>query len=341
MLLFSGDTATTPSPTTKATPSSPPGTCRPKNNARKQRKQERNMRSALQQGIDALTDTMLTIERIDTANASDIAGNKNSVDGTILAARQTQRPRLRQSRQGRKRPQSAAAPGHRRQQFTTFGVGLQRDDSLYNRVVPQSRREPSPREIAASSFRIKHPTRPSSAFSSRSPRACNSLLTKKYSSYVPVSPRLKYHCRVPTADESEPVPTSVSLRDRIEIHKAKRKQHQRPASANTTLMRARRIGDTAADGAPENLNKVATVPRTLSARQSSTGTRRARKPKQRRYASKKGYGNPSKSVVSGTERRRRLAMTKAKYMKSHAHVYLFDDWMQTFVVPKAKLYGGY
>ena len=62
---------------------------------------------------------------------------------------------------------------------------------------------------------------------------------------------------------------------------------------------------------------------------------------QRHHKSEKGYDNKGKLVLSGVERRRRLAMTKAKYMKSHAHVYLFDDWMQTFVVPKAKLYGGY
>ena len=134
------------------------------------------MRAALQQGINALGETMLTIERIDSANASNVRSglhdanaaaakkSDNATDGGQISqgvkAKRKVRPHCRRCTQMPKK-------------FTTFGVGIQRDDSLYRRIVPQSRGESCASYRSTSSFRVRHPERPSSCFSSRSPRACN------------------------------------------------------------------------------------------------------------------------------------------------------------------------
>ena len=44
----------------------------------------------------------------------------------------------------------------------------------------------------------------------------------------------------------------------------------------------------------------------------------------------------SQNDPSAITARRILAQTKAKFKKSHKKLYLFDDWMQTYVVPRAQ-----
>ena len=300
------------------------------------------MHSAIQQSIDAIGYTMQTVGKIDAGMRENTAKSSLHVASSLqkgLAKGSVTRQRMLHGR----RPNSARQA--KRKDFTTFGVGLQRDDSLYLRVVPQSRSEFSTPRHMLSSFRVKKPTRPSSAFSRRNSRLRNKQISKRFN-----SPRQQYHKFVPATELGfgEQVPTSVSLQDRIIAEKAmrqrrqrakqqrKQKSRQRPASA-MVLLRSRKnqsnnvhVMDTHADQIENAGLRESEIP-------AFKPTARRRAQHKSKQPSQRGHFSFGKSSteLSGAARCRRPAMSKAKYIKSQAHVYLYDDWMQTYVVPNA------
>ena len=135
------------------------------------------------------------------------------------------------------------------------------------------------------------------------------------------------------------IPTSVSLEHRIKAEKDRRKKrqqrqrprfHQRPASAHATLMRTRRRQREVYDEDLAEKERESEGPTPSSMKPTIS------RPRKKRTARKGRDGHmpysKENTVLDGAEGRR---VTKAKYMKSYAHVYLYDDWMQTFVLPSA------
>jgi hypothetical protein len=236
------------------------------------------------------------------------------------------------------RPKSAAVT--RRILKSTFGVGKQRCNRLYNSVMPRSFNSFTNTNgkltdsIMVSSFIIKRPNRPSPNYISQSPRSNN------------VKEAMLVH---PTT-----VPTVISLKQRDQkLNTASPGQHKKKLKEILQEQFSdKRVEDLKLITAPTNVNlsnkdnSISPVNRKVVTRPKSAGITRFRikrliQNNQQSNSSstktgmnkraKRGYKRP----VSAMERSRQLAVTKAKFKTENKRLYQFDDWMQSYVIPRS------
>ena len=282
-------------------------------------------REALTHGVAALEESLRALEGIE-----------------MVCSGIDQDPIERATKQQVVEGRSAWAGMNRR---TTFGVGAQRSERLYNAVMPLSSSELAD-SMVVSSFRVQRPTRPSSAYSSRSPRPC--LARSRVVNVVATGMGRWREQTDREQTETPSAPTVISLRrgkqERpITAYPGTRKQANKWKQENPetiqqnvpTSVRLGSCGDRCSRGGRygggDGGDGGATKFKPSKYRPKSAGPRRSGEKKdveQKRNAKKR----PMTAVAV----RRILAQTKAKFKKSHKKLYLFDDWMQTYVVPRAQ-----
>ena len=234
---------------------------------------------------------------------------------------------------------------------TTFGVGIQRNDKLYRTVIPTSWTNPDPActpPMTISSFQIKQPTRPSSAYSfttSRSPRPCNIIKNATNASSPRLDSKRTQKTQTPTVirlqRRKQERPSSAYPALHSQANKWKQKQLDEElimksavptskslaATSTTTRMKMHRYTLHRPNSATPSRRKI----QNIETDSESAEPRKKTKVKDRYRKVKRVKRRPMSAVA----RNRKLQQSKRKFNQKNNPVYKFDDWMQTYVIPRA------
>lgn len=288
-------------------------------------------RNALVDGVAILEASLLAFEKIDQECAALLVEEK------AVWGKNNQRS-CGNSRPGR-RPISSSN-GRRNPRTTTFGVGIQRSDSLYNTVMPNCWTNPPLRgslkdSILISSFKVKRPDRPST-FMSQSPRSCNTTEIVRTSSggpkverIVPTVIQLSQRAQHAVKTAYPALNKQENMWRQHELNEVLLKQQRRQQPVPTTKHLTHNITDTDNVSTTGTTSTAAATTKMMGNRPSSAGGAT-------RKSAKKYKGKKLKRPMSAVARRIKLAKTKAKFTKSHKQIYLFDDWMQKYVLPRTR-----